>query len=217
MKALNHRSAPFLGFYLMVLLPVLFIWFYFGKGQVHLFINHYHSPFFDHFFYWITKLGEPLIACTVIVGLLFFKYRYSLILGLNIGICALTVSILKAIVINDMRPFKFFQYFNAPLHFVEGVRLHEYNTFPSGHTTLAFSFFFLLSVFCKKPWLSIVFFVLALLVGYSRMYLSMHFLADVWVGSILGISIAISVYQLVTHHRWFTSKAWWDGKLLKNK
>ena len=107
---------------------------------------------------------------------------------------------------------EFFQYFNAPLHFVEGVRLHEYNTFPSGHTTLAFSFFFLLSVFFQKPWLSAVFFVLALLVAYSRMYLSMHFLADVWVGSILGISIATGVYQLVTHHRWFTSKRWWDGK-----
>jgi hypothetical protein len=21
------------------------------------------------------------------------------------------------------------------------------------------------------------------------------------------------VYQVVTHHRWFTSKEWWDGKL----
>lgn len=212
MKALYHRSAPFLGLYLMVLLPLLFVWFSFGKGQIHLFINRYHSPFFDHFFFWITKLGEPLLACTVLVGLLFFKYRYSLILGLSTGISALLVGIVKAIVVDDMRPFKFFQYFNAPLHFVEGVRLHEYNTFPSGHTTLAFSVFFLLSAFFQKPWLSAVFFVLALLIAYSRMYLSMHFLADVWVGSVLGISIAIGTYQLVTHHQWFTSKKWWDEK-----
>jgi membrane-associated phospholipid phosphatase len=210
LKALHHRSAPFLGFYLMVLLPVLFAWCSFGKGQIHLFINRHHSVFFDHFFFWITKLGEPLIACTVLIGLLFLKFRYSLILGLSTGICALTVGVLKAIVVDDMRPFKFFQYFNAPLHFVEGVRLHEYNTFPSGHTTLAFSFFFLLSIFFKKPWLSILFFVLALLVAYSRMYLSMHFLADVWVGSVLGISIAVGVYQLVTYHPWFTNRKWWD-------
>ena len=217
LKELYRRSDPFLGLYVMLLIPALFVLFYFGKGEIHLFVNHYHSPFFDKFFYYVTKLGEPAIVIAMIIGLLFFRYRYSLILALSAALGAGSSGFIKFLIEDDMRPMKFFQYYNAPLHFVEGVRLNEYNSFPSGHTTEAFVFLFLVSVFFQKRWLSALCLFLAALVAYSRMYLSMHFLIDVTVGSLLGLLCAGGVYWLVTYNYRFTKRKWWDGRLRRRR
>lgn len=217
LKDLYRRSTPFLGLYVMVLIPAVFSLFFFGKGEIHLFVNHYHTPFFDTFFYYVTRLGEPAIIIVMIISLLFLRYRFSLILALAAGLGAGISGLIKALIEDDMRPMKFFQYFNAPLHFVEGVRLNEYNSFPSGHTTEAFLFFFLISVFFQKRWLSVLCLFLAVLVGYSRMYLSMHFLIDVVAGSLLGLVCAGSMYWLVTYHHCFTQRKWWDGRLWRRK
>lgn len=198
--------SPFTGLYIMMLIPVITILALFGKGQIHLFVNAHHSPFYDQFFLFATRLGEPLLMGVIAIALLFFKPRYSLILALSTGVAGGLVAIIKAILIDDMRPFKFFQYFNAPLHFVDGVRLHEYNTFPSGHTALAFSMFFLLSIFVRKTWATAVFFLLAVLVAYSRMYLSLHFLIDVCVGSMIGLLTAAASYHFVHQNPWLKSK-----------
>lgn len=191
---LDSRSHPFLGLYLLLMIPTISLFFLFGKGQMHLFVNRFHSPGADQFFKQATHLGDPLFLVVVALIFLFIDWRKSLLLGLFAGICGGLVGLIKAIIIDDMRPFKFFQYFNAPLHFVEGIRLHEYNTFPSGHTALAFGFFFLLSLFVRRRGAAVFFFFLAVLVGYSRMYLSMHFLIDVVVGSILGLATAAALY-----------------------
>lgn len=194
LRELDQRSHPFLGLYFALLIPTIALLILFGKGQIHLFINRFHSPAADQFFKLATHLGDPLFLLAVALMLLLRDWRKSLLLGVNTALCGGVVSLIKAILIDDMRPFKFFQYFNAPLHFVEGIRLHEYNTFPSGHTALAFGTFFLLSVFAARKTATVVFFFLAVLVGYSRMYLSMHFLIDVTVGSVLGLIIAITLY-----------------------
>lgn len=199
---LDQRSQPFLGLYLMLMIPTLALFALFGKGQMHLFVNRFHSPGADQFFKQATHLGDPIFLVVVAILFLFVDWRKSLLLGLFAGLCGGLVGLIKAIIVDDMRPFKFFQYFNAPLHFVEGIRLHEYNTFPSGHTALAFGFFFLLSLFIRRRGAAVLFFCLAVLVGYSRMYLSMHFLIDVVVGSVLGLIIAGALYLLTGTERW---------------
>lgn len=191
---LDLRSQPFLGLYAMLMIPTLAMFALFGKGQIHLFINRFHSPSADLFFKQATHLGDPVFMLVIALLLLFTDWRKSLLLGIFAGLCGGLVGLIKAILIDDMRPFKFFQYFNAPLHFVDGIRLHEYNTFPSGHTALAFGCFFLLSIFAQRRGAAILFFFLAVLVGYSRMYLSMHFLIDVVVGSVMGLTVAGALY-----------------------
>ena len=202
LSELNRRSQPFLGLYVMLMIPTLSLFALFGKGQMHLFVNRFHSPEADLFFKQATHLGDPLFLLAMAAVLLLIDWRKSLLLAIFAGLCGGIVGLIKAILIDDMRPFKFFQYFNAPLHFVEGIRLHEYNTFPSGHTALAFGSFFLLSLFFARRGVSILFFFLAVLVGYSRMYLSMHFLIDVVVGSILGVTLAGLLYLFSETDRW---------------
>lgn len=72
------------------------------------------------------------------------------------------------------------------------------NSFPSGHTLGAFGMFLILTFYLPnrlKNW-SILFFLLALGCGYSRMYLGQHYFKDVYVGSILGVFIVTSVYAM---------------------
>jgi len=45
-----------------------------------------------------------------------------------------------------------------------------------------------------------LFFIVALLVGYSRMYVAAHFFADVYVGSIVGVVITTLCYVLMTKY-----------------
>ena len=97
----------------------------------------------------------------------------------------------------NFRPRSHFWLDSHRIHFVDGVEIMVAYSFPSGHTTSAFSMFLLFSVFVKNQFLSFVFFVMALMVGYSRMYLGQHFFADVYGGAIIGTSITIIIYYLL--------------------
>jgi len=60
---------------------------------------------------------------------------------------------------------------------------------PSGHTQSASTTFFGLAYFFKKKWLLIAAFITTFLVAFSRMYIGVHYLTDVLVGGLLGITI----------------------------
>lgn len=162
------------------------------KTTIHLTINGAHSSAADLFFTYWTYVGDGIfvaIAGILIAILLFRKYRW---LPLWFGTATLIVSgaaaqLLKRFVFEEaLRPSAYLADYS--LYFVEGINLHAHHSFPSGHTTAAFAFFSFASLFLalKRPWLQIIFAVLAGLVGYSRMYLSQHFLEDVLAGMILG-------------------------------
>ena len=81
---------------------------------------------------------------------------------------------------------------------VDGVVLHAgFSSFPSGHTMSAFAVFSLLAFFASHSKRQIFLFVsLAILVAASRVYLIQHFVADVWMGSLLGVMLAYLIFQL---------------------
>jgi len=68
------------------------------------------------------------------------------------------------------------------------LNLKDYS-FPSGHTTAAFSIAAVLSI--NFPSMLIFFVSIALIVGLSRIYLAVHFPTDVLIGMIIGISFGI--------------------------
>lgn len=61
-------------------------------------------------------------------------------------------------------------------------------SFPSSHATLAFAFAYILSR--EEPRLSKWFYLLAILISLSRVYLGVHYPLDVIVGAALGIILA---------------------------
>ena len=167
------------------------------KTKIHLAINGWHSSFADFFFKNWTYVGDGIfvaVAGLAIAAVLFPKYKWvpfwfgasTLILS---GVVA---QLLKRFLFEDaLRPSAYLT--EHTLYLVEGVQMHTVHSFPSGHTTAAFAFFAFASAFLgrKSVWIQILFAVSAGLVGYSRMYLSQHFLEDVFAGMILGSIVFI--------------------------
>lgn len=72
---------------------------------------------------------------------------------------------------------------------------YENGAFPSGHTAIAFAMFAVIPLAGgrRKNWAVMV---LPVLVGYSRLALGVHTLADVVAGAILGMASAFAGYKL---------------------
>ena len=76
-------------------------------------------------------------------------------------------------------------------YFITDVTLHNYHSFPSGHTASAFALAAVLSFSVKNKNYSLLFLAGAILVGYSRIYLGQHFMDDILAGSVVGVISAI--------------------------
>lgn len=187
MKKYAAFYIPYLLFVLMLSALLLFN----SKADLHLWLTSFHTPASDVFFHYYTYVGD-WIPYAIAGAWLLYKYRMALFIVLTQLATGLVSQIIKH-ALNEPRPLLYFKQ-NFPairLHEVAGEHLHSVHSFPSGHTTTAFAFFLALALYTKKPALHFLYFVLAVLVGYSRIYLSQHFALDVFAGSIIGVSVTI--------------------------
>lgn len=182
-----------------------------SKAETHLEFNRFHTPFFDHFFYYATFLGDGYMATIVGVMLLAVRYRWVIIVGLSNILSALITQSLKHTVFDDVvRPKKFFEGLHD-IYLVPNVDNYLYNSFPSGHSTCAFALYFALAVILNNKTLKFICFLLALTAGYSRIYLSQHFFEDVYAGSLIGTGSVLFIYWLFRNNK----AAWLDRSLLR--
>jgi membrane-associated phospholipid phosphatase len=184
----------FLIAFFLLLAIALIPQFILGQEELFLMINKTSSVVQDQFFYWITYFGDGLAFVIVIVILAYYSFRKAL-LGLVIFLLTSGVAqLLKRVLFDDrLRPFGLLGK-SHELNIPEEVAPLVYNSFPSGHTTTAFALATFLVLIIKHQRLWPVLLVLAVLTGYSRIYLTHHFPVDVWVGSIIGTTGAILVY-----------------------
>lgn len=73
------------------------------------------------------------------------------------------------------------------------------HSFPSGHTTTSFACATVLAAFV--PRLRVPFYVLAALVGLSRLYNGVHYPTDVIAGAVLGTLVGATALRLLSAHR----------------
>lgn len=197
MKAILKSNLSFLLPYFIFIVLGAMLLIISTKVEIQLSFNAFHNSFFDTFFYYTTYLGDGLMAVLVVIILLAVKYRYAFIVGVSNIIAALITQTLKQTVFSDaLRPKKFFEGIHN-LYFVPGVDNYLYNSFPSGHSTCAFSLYFSLSLLVENKIYKLLFFIVALLIGYSRIYLSQHFFEDVYAGSLIGVITTIMVYYFI--------------------
>lgn len=74
----------------------------------------------------------------------------------------------------------------------------RFDSFPSGHTTVSFALAYSLSR--SYPRLSPIFYIIATMVGLSRIYLGSHFPSDIIGGALLGIGIGIFLFPPARKH-----------------
>lgn len=163
------------------------------KGGLVLFLDANSTPALDVIFNWLTKGGEHYMGIVVLLLLLaFVPRRYIMIYAVSIVLSLLVSQGLKHQVFpNEGRPSSV----HTKLHDIDGLERHANNSFPSGHTTAAFTFFTLLAISLRKKWVQFVAPIFAASVGVSRVYLGQHYLSDIVAGAVLGIFIvSIVVY-----------------------
>lgn len=142
----------------------------------------------DVFFKYITHLGDGLFLVFVALILLFFDTKKSLTLLVAYAVSGGITQFLKEVFFNfEMRPYFYHSFYDFPLKIVNGVDMHSQNSFPSGHATAAFCLFTILSFFSAKKIIQFGIALLTIIVSFSRVYLSQHFIEDITAGSLIGI------------------------------
>ncbi len=185
-------------YYSIISLILLFLSLWIKHGDEVLLINGLHSPLLDQYFAIITNLGNAFYFIPILIVLLFNRYGYALIMIVAGLAHAIIVSIFKHLLFPEAgRPKAVLDI--DQLYFVPGVEVHSTMSFPSGHTATAFAFFVLISLFFRSRLLTILFSLLALSVGISRIYLLQHFGMDVAIGAVIGtVTAFISYYTILT-------------------
>ena len=152
-------------------------------------------------------MGDGWSAFVVAVLLIFFspKLKYGIYAIGSFMITAILTQLCKRVFFSDsMRPAHeyFSEFSSGQWHRVDGVELLTTNSFPSGHATSAFSMFCLLTLISKNKSLGIVFIVFASLAAFSRVYLSLHFIEDIYVGSLIGCIGTIIAFIFFDSLKW---------------
>ncbi len=172
----------------------------FEKAVLHLQINQYQSPFFDIFFTYATKLGEGFGISIAILAMAAQQVRKGLTVAFAAILGGVVSQFFKRIVFGKtLRPMRFFEELGEDqLSFVLPIgQMNSYYSFPSGHTTEIFALCTAV-VLClpKRRW-DVLLAMLAILVGFSRVYLSQHFVEDICAGALLGTILGIGAYLLM--------------------
>ncbi|SFR69002.1 phosphatase PAP2 family protein [Anaeromicropila populeti] len=149
------------------------------------------TPVLTKIMQMITVLGDNAIIWTLIgFGLVFYaKYRrVGFVVNLSVMLEMFVVNQFLKNIFARTRPFVAMEELE---HLTRAP--HSYS-FPSGHTASSFAAAMVLFLMLPRKY-GISALCLAALIGFSRIYLGVHYLTDVLAGMALGMGIAyISVY-----------------------
>ena len=239
MKDFFKQNIVFISLSLLLLLAMGSALIMVPKGELHLLLCDRHTPAREIFYRYYTHVAEwlPYVICVLI--LIFSKAGHAALAAACIACSELTTQIIKHLVCAP-RPLTWFAE-NMPdvqLPLVDGVQMNYWLSFPSGHTTSFFALFFALAILVGKRSATLqqeypntklplgfgliltmviipaCLFLLAVLGGYSRIYLSQHFAQDVFGGMCVGLLISIICYAIFSR---FEDQKWYNYRILAKK
>lgn len=182
-------------------------------GNILLFIQDYiRQPWMDWFWKLVTTLGDVgFIWIVASVIMLFFKKtrKIAIVSLISLTICICINNVILKNIIDRARPFTV----------VEGlsilVKKPIDSSFPSGHTCASFAVATIYYKYFPKK-IGIPCIIFAALIGFSRLYVGVHYPTDVLVGFLLGFLGALIVYGV--GHKWIEGKVdIVEGKIFKKK
>jgi undecaprenyl-diphosphatase len=152
-----------------------------------------------HFFLWVTLLGKwqvVMIFALASICILWILHKRRYIAPLLLAIVGSEIfTTLGKIIIHRQRPDM-------------AIYIEHSFSFPSGHATIAIAFYgFLIYLLIRNvgKWrakvnIFITGTAIILLIGFSRLYLGVHYVSDVWGGYLVGamwLIVAISITELL--------------------
>ncbi len=188
----QHRLY-FVGFALW-LVVLFFLQIQFTQNQLSIAVNRIHTPWLDVLCKYGTHIGDGLFAAALALLILWKKREYFIWAILCFYTPALFTQLLKhTIFASHLRPIMHIGQ-TPNLHVVDGLTIHQFNSFPSGHSTSAFAVFLFLHFITPNKRLGILFFALAVFAAFTRVYLVQHFTKDVYAGSIIGTAFTLFLF-----------------------
>jgi undecaprenyl-diphosphatase len=166
--------------------------------QLFLFLNSLHSPFCDQVMHAVSGRVIWIPLYLTILIYLGIKYKRKFLVILLFIILAATMADQFSVIIKNL------VHRLRPCHEPAlGGLVHLFNdecggqfSFVSSHATNSFNVALLSLLLIRKRWVTISIILWATVVGYSRIYLGVHYPGDVICGSLLGASIGWLNYKL---------------------
>ncbi|QZY53680.1 phosphatase PAP2 family protein [Crassaminicella profunda] len=165
--------------------------------------NYIQSPFLNKIMIPISTIGNGGFIWIIII-LILLRTKKHRKMGLA-ATCALLLSaILGLLILKPLiqrpRPFVELSYIHLLIHAPSSY------SFPSGHTITAFSTAITLVKMIKNKIFAIPIMLLAIFIGFSRIYLTVHYPSDVLAGIILGFICSNTVLFLLEKNIWNRQK-----------
>ena len=164
------------------------------------------TPFLNTFFDLVSLAGYP----TFLILFLSFGYYYWSPEKFSRIAMLLFISGLINGFLKD-----YFQDPRPATEFMLDPRIGQSYGWPSGHAQIAVTLWGLIAIEFKKNWLTTFCVLMIGLVSFSRMYLGVHDIGDVFAGLLIGI-IILKVWQLASIYKFndFLSKKLWIVTIL---
>ena len=183
--------------------------------QLLLFLNSLNSPFWDHVMYAISGklIWTPLyLAIMIFLGIKYKRKFLVILLFIILGITLadqISVNLFKN-VFQRLRPCHE-PALEGLVHLVKGECGGMYG-FVSSHATNSFYVALFSLLLIKKRWVSITMILWATVVGYSRIYLGVHYPGDVICGSMLGALTGWGIFKLYfyTDYKYLSHKQYFN-------
>lgn len=158
-------------------------------------------PWLANAFYFITNFANQLtIIILLVIFLIYlsFKKEVAYIYSILVAVLGTEISVyIIKILINRPRPIIDITYY-----------VEKSQSFPSGHSAMATAFFGFIAYYLtchikerdKKTAVLLLGILLVLLIGFSRLYLIVHFLSDVLGGFLIGGLWLVAGITFREHH-----------------
>ena len=213
-KAVLHKLRFFFIPYLVVIAACLIIKLSYSREEIYFAVNACNWPWADTIAPYITDIGEGLTTVILAVIIALFSYRKAFMLIGSWIVTSLVAQVLK-FAFAAPRPKLYFHDQLDRIHFVAGTNQLSLHSFPSGHTVTAFASAIVITYLCRNKSWGLPLLLLAMLVGYSRMYLSQHFFEDVTAGSVIGVVVTVIWIWWAENREFLKSPTWSRGLLNK--
>lgn len=158
------------------------------------FIQTLRNPFLDWLMPVISHMGNGVLYIVLAVVLLCFKKtrKIGVVLTLALLLEYTIVSIILKPAVERPRPYTV----NTLIQLL--IEEPEDWSFPSGHTSAAFTMIFALYFMKNRWWIPMA--IAGVLIAFSRMYLYVHYPTDIFFGACIGI---LSAFIVVKGMEWY--------------
>ena len=175
---------------------------------VYQFVDSIMNPVLNVIMTFITHLGDTpgIIWCILGICLLIPKKtrKLGILLFAGLAVSSVINNLCLKEIIERPRPYNLDPTVWANAGYTDNwpglIKKSDSWSFPSGHTSTSIGAGFALLLGCRKKELGIGIpaFIISLLIGFSRIYVHVHYPTDVIVGALIGLLSGLAMYLVFT-------------------